>query len=202
MSSSLLLKVTIVTLVAGCVTWLLLGFFGVQALFMDRTVNEEVPLLVAPLEVPPSSSTTTPQTPTASNDIIHATSTPALPPPIAARLLAQGSFQEGDRTYTIHGKATVSEQDGIRTLALTDFDVTNGPDLFVYIVSAQDVQNETVKNAVREKRFMNLGGLKGNRGNQTYLIPPEVTLDDQSVISIWCRRFFRNFGSADLRLIR
>ncbi len=170
--------------------WLLFGFFGVQALFMDKTVNDPLPQI---------QDTSTQPT------IISTSSAPVPAVPIvevspSSRLIAEGSFQQGDSTYTIKGKALVTEQDGVRTISLTDFDVTNGPDLFVYIVSAANTENTTVKNAVGEKRFVNIGALKGNRGNQTYILPAEVELNDQSTVTIWCRRFFRNFGAADLKL--
>ena len=144
----------------GVLVWLAFSFFGVQALFLDRTVNES--------------------------------------PVAGEQLLAQGTFQKGDSTYSIHGTATITEENGVRTLSLTDFQVTNGPDLFVYVVSAANGSNPTVKSAVGSGSFVNLGTLKGNIGNQTYALPSEVVIDKNSVISIWCRRFSRNFGTADL----
>lgn len=169
-------------------SWLLFGFFGIQALFMDKVVDEPIPD-ISSIQTQPVASTTT----TTSRDPIITTSS-------SPRFVAEGAFQQGDSTYTIKGKVAVTEKDGVRTVSFTDFDVTNGPDLFVYIVSAADAQNATVKQAVGEKHFVNLGTLKGNRGNQTYTIPADVELNDQSIVTIWCRRFFRNFGAADLTL--
>jgi hypothetical protein len=166
--------------------WLLFSFFGVQALFMNKVVDEPTPNV---------SNTQTQLAPPTTG----ATSSDAIPP-TSPRLIAEGKFQQGDSTYTIKGKATITEQSGIRTVSLTDFDVTNGPDLFVYIVSAADAKNPTVKQAVGEKRFVNLGTLKGNRGNQTYTIPADVELNDQSIVTIWCKRFSRNFGAASLQI--
>ena len=45
---------------------------------------------------------------------------------------------------------------------------------------------------------MNLGGLKGNIGNQNYEIPPEINLADYTSVVIWCDRFDAAFGAADL----
>lgn len=166
--------------------WLLFGFLGIQALFMDKVVDEPIPD-ISTVQTQPTVATTA----TTSNNAIT-------PTPVSARLIAEGVFEQGDSTYTIQGKATITEQGGIRTVSLTNFDVTNGPDLFVYIVSAPDAKNSTVKEAVGEKRFVNLGTLKGNRGNQTYTIPADIELNDQSIVTVWCRRFSRNFGAADL----
>lgn len=168
--------------------WLLFGFFGIQALFMNKVVNEPTPDV--------SNTQTQLAAPTTGATSSDAT----LPVSTSPRLIAEGNFQQGDSTYTIKGKATITEQNGVRTVSLTDFDVTNGPDLFVYITSATDANNPTVKQAVKDLRFVSLGTLKGNRGNQTYTIPADVELNDQSIVTIWCKRFSRNFGAADLQL--
>ena len=169
--------------------WLVFGYFGLQALFFDQVVEERVPVAtVGQAEdgirgIPVASSTTETQP-----------SKPAGP-----RLLALGAFTQGDTTYAIRGTAAITEEQGLRTLSLTDFAVTNGPDLFVYLTSAESTENQTVKTAVRSGAFVNLGALKGNKGNQTYAIPPEIRLDERTVVTIWCRRFARNFGAAAVR---
>lgn len=156
--------------------WLLFGFFGIQALWIDRVVNEPIPM-----------------TPT-----VDGSTTTSTEPSITT--LAQGVFTQGDSTYTINGTVVVTEDSGARVISFRDFNVTNGPDLFVYIVTSPNTDNQTVKEAVREGKFVNIGALKGNKGNQTYTLPPEIELNENTVISIWCRRFSRNFGSADLAL--
>lgn len=160
-------------LTLGAVLWILFGYFGVQALFTNRVVDERVPV----------------------QRDGGATSTPSIP-----IIMARGVFQQGDNPYSVQGVATIMKTDQGRVLSLTDFRVTNGPDLFVYLVSADEAENKRVKEAVRQNRFVNLGALKGNQGNQIYRIPDEVHLDDSSIISVWCRRFSRNFGAASLDL--
>ena len=167
MQSRPFFKVVGIIIGVGIITWLLFGFFGIQALFTNRIVNEAIPQ-----------------------------------PTPNPRVVAHGAFQQGDSTYAISGKAIITETQGSRTLSLTDFDVTNGPDLFVYAVSAPSVDNTAVKDAVSAGSFVNLAVLKGNRGNQNYTIPAEVTIDENTVISIWCRRFSRNFGSAELEIVK
>ena len=180
--------------------WLLFGFFGVQALFMDQVVDEVIPMFVVQ-----ESTSTAFVVPTVASSI-HATNEPVMGAASTSSssgtampvLRAQGSFTQGDSTYTIRGQAMITEQNGIRTLLLTDFDVTNGPDLFVYLVTADSAENLTIKDAVREGRFRNIAVLKGNRGNQTYQLPADVQIDAKTRVTIWCRRFSRHFGSASL----
>jgi hypothetical protein len=87
-------------------------------------------------------------------------------------------------------------EDGSHVLRLENLDIFNGPALYVYAVAARDADdNETVLDA----GFLNLGPLKGNRGNQTYELPPEFDPDRHRSISVWCKRFSVNFATAPLR---
>lgn len=143
------------------------GVFGIQALFTNTVVDEEIPV----------------------------TTQEGVDSPVVLR---EGAFVQGDSTYTIEGNVSITEVNGVRSLALTDFSVTNGPDLFVYLVKSS-ADNDEVKEAVKEGAFLNLGKLKGNIGNQVYTIPETVVLEEGYSVSIWCKRFGRNFGSALLR---
>ena len=46
--------------------------------------------------------------------------------------------------------------------------------------------------------FIDLGALKGNRGNQNYVIPAGTDLSAFNSAVIWCRRFAVGFGVAPL----
>jgi hypothetical protein len=86
--------------------------------------------------------------------------------------------------------------DGRRTLRLTGFETSNGPDVRVYLVAAGDAtDSETVKNA----GYLEVGALKGNQGDQNYDISADVDLKKYRAVTIWCRRFGVNFGTAPLR---
>lgn len=192
MSHATSFKIVGILIGIAAFTWILFGFFGVQALFMNKTVNETVPIVTTSTHnVPNTNTSTTPTIPTTINPVETTT---------GPQLIGQGNFQQGDSTYTISGLAMITKQDGQRTLSLTDFSVTNGPDLFVYLVTADNADNQTIKTAVGQKQFFNLGVLKGNRGNQTYSIPSDIPLSEQTMITIWCRRFARHFGTAKLTL--
>jgi hypothetical protein len=65
----------------------------------------------------------------------------------------------------------------------------------VYLVAAADVtDDETVKTA----GFVELGPMKGNKGDQNYEVPSSVDLASYRSVTIWCKRFSVNFGSAPL----
>lgn len=69
-----------------------------------------------------------------------------------------------------------------------DFEVTNGPDLFVYFGN----------NGSYDARA-NLGPLKGNVGSQNYVIPSEIDYAKYSEVWIWCRAFRTPFAVAELK---
>lgn len=108
--------------------------------------------------------------------------------------LTSGSFHNG--AHATKGTATIYRlADGKRVLRLTGFETSNGPDVQVYLVKAMDVMdNDTVKQA----GFVNLGALKGNVGDQNYDVPRDVDLGQYRAVTIWCRRFGVNFGTAPL----
>lgn len=113
-----------------------------------------------------------------------------LPP----RLLSQGRFH--GVAHATAGLATIYQlSDGKRALRLSEFETSNGPDVQVYLVAARDAtDNETVSKA----GFIHLGALKGSVGNQNYEVPADVDLTRYQAVTIWCRRFGVNFGTAPL----
>ena len=89
--------------------------------------------------------------------------------------------------------------DGKRVLRLTEFETSNGPDVRVYLVAAPDAKdNETVQKA----GFIDLGAMKGNKGDQNYEISAEIDLNKYRSVSLWCRRFSVNFGAAPLSQVQ
>ena len=68
-----------------------------------------------------------------------------------------------------------------------DFEVTNGPDLFVYLGRNGEYVAQT-----------NLGRLKGNIGSQNYEIPSSIDLSQYDEAWVWCRAFAVPFGKAIL----
>ncbi|PYO67420.1 MAG: hypothetical protein DMD69_10325 [Gemmatimonadetes bacterium] len=118
--------------------------------------------------------------------------------PAAPTTLATGRFHTN--AHETKGTATVYRiADGRRILRLEQFETSNGPDVHVYLVAAADVQQDaTVKTA----GFVDLGSIKGNRGDQNYDVPADVDLAKYRAATIWCRRFSVNFGTAPLAAAR
>lgn len=170
--------------VAVAVGWYL---FRPELLFIDTTVQEDFPGVAAPAQPEATApdmqeGETTAQKPAA----------PVQPAePVA---LVSGRFHGVAHEGT--GIATIYQlPDGKRILRFTEFDVLNGPDLYVYMVAAPDANdNETVEQA----GFVSLGRLKGNRGDQNYELPADLDLSVYRSVSIWCQRFGVNFAVAPL----
>lgn len=110
--------------------------------------------------------------------------------------LAAGRFRSVAHETT--GIATVYQlPGGQRVLRLSEFQTSNGPDVQVYLVAAEDARDHA---AVTRAGFINVGALKGNVGDQNYELPSEVDLNAHRAVTIWCRRFSVNFGTAPLTL--
>ena len=106
-------------------------------------------------------------------------------------LLARGRFES--LAHDTAGVAQAIEvRGGQRFLTLTRFETDNGPDLRVYLSSADAGQSS------RGDDFEDLGALKGNVGDQQYEIPRGVDLDRLTKVVVWCRAFSVGFGAATL----
>ncbi|HYY99111.1 MAG TPA: DM13 domain-containing protein [Pyrinomonadaceae bacterium] len=109
--------------------------------------------------------------------------------------LASGNFH--GVAHETKGVATIYQlPDGRKTVRLTEFQTSNGPDVQVYLVAAADANDNS---AVTDAGFVSLGGMKGNVGDQNYDLPADVDLNKYRAVTIWCRRFGVNFATAPLR---
>jgi hypothetical protein len=95
------------------------------------------------------------------------------------------------------GTATIYQiGDRARVLRLTDFSTSNGPDVHVYMVASDDAKDART---VQQSGFIDLGVIKGNVGDQNYTLGGDLDLDKYRAVSISCKRFSVNFGTAPLR---
>ena len=114
----------------------------------------------------------------------------------AAVPLASGSFADVDSAHRGSGTATFYElADGSRVLRLENLDVTNGPDLHVYI---SPVANPTDRGEVGASGSETVGRLKGNIGNQNYEVPAGYEIPTSGSVVIYCKRFHVLFSIAPL----
>jgi hypothetical protein len=96
-----------------------------------------------------------------------------------------GTF-EGLKGHQAKGKAEVISVGDISFLRFEEFEVTNGPDLHVYMAKDGDVSTG-----------IDLGRLKGNKGDQNYALD-NINTDVYDTVVIYCQPFHVYFASAKL----
>jgi Electron transfer DM13 len=112
-----------------------------------------------------------------------------------AEIMESGTFYGVMHPTT--GTATIYRlADGDRILRFTNFRTSNGPDVHVYLVAADDARDNA---SVLHAGFIDLGTIKGNIGDQNYALGADVDLSKYRAVSVWCKRFNINFGVAPLR---
>jgi hypothetical protein len=162
-----------VLVVLGAVT---LIWFQPQKLFYDTTVDEALPTVTAS-----AAPTEDGGDPTAS------------PLPTEPVELASGTFISREHETT--GTARILRlPDGQQILRLEGFETSNGPALFVYL-SQNPADGE---DGLFDDDYLDLGPLKGNIGDQNYVIPAEVDPLGFTSVVVWCDRFSVSFGAADI----
>lgn len=116
------------------------------------------------------------------------TPTPAVPaaPTVAAApkpgILAAGTFKNGAPGH--NGSGTVQVQrlaDGKLNLFISNFSVTNGPDLYV-VLSASPGGSYSGAD-------LQVAKLKANNGSQNYALPDGLDLSGYRSVIIWCKSF-------------
>ncbi len=113
------------------------------------------------------------------------------PPKSRNRSLGSGRFEPV--AHPARGTATIVRRaGGGDVLTLTSFEVDNGPDLRVYLVPGAARGESDVDDPI------DLGGLKGNKGNQQYELPSGLERGRYDTVVIWCRAFSVNFARAPL----
>ena len=107
-----------------------------------------------------------------------------------------GEFRDADGAHRGSGLAKVLNLDtGGALLRFTDFEVTNGPDLEVWLVENPDPNKSA---DVIASKWVSLGPLKGNKGDQTYVIPDGTDITEWGSVAIWCEQFGVLFSVATL----
>ena len=110
-------------------------------------------------------------------------------------VVAQGQFRDADEFHKGSGTVTLYRlADGTHLLRFEDFRVTNGPQLHVLLAN----HAEPVNRNDLESGYIDLGGLKGNVGNQNYEIGANITIDTVKSIVIYCKPFHVVFSTATL----
>ncbi len=162
------------------------GWWLGSPLFLDRAVDEAFPTSAA--ETSPATTGTVPDPMDQSSQAERDTQN-TQPDPTTVEsgpvTLFTSEFQGADDFHQGQGSATVYDVGGGKlVLRLTEFEVTNGPDLRVTLYDGAG--------------YLDLGPLKGNIGDQNYDVPDGIDLTSYQAVVIWCRAFDVVFASATL----
>ncbi len=112
------------------------------------------------------------------------------------QVLATGSFSGVDGVHQAKGAVTMVQMpDGSVQLQFADFEVTNGPDLKIWLISHPKPDSAT---DVKSSEQLKLGPLKGNIGNQFYTLPADSNAADFHSVVVYCQQFSFMFASAPL----
>jgi hypothetical protein len=192
-------NITIGAVVIG-IPVLVLAWWLISPLFLDSVVDEEFPVAAETSDDsnPDDPTETTVDTASESEDPVSDDSggpnvvKPTAPVDVAP--VVTGQFRDADDLHRGSGTATIYElEDGSRVLRFEEFEVTNGPDLHVYLVPAENAGDE-----VSVEGYVDLGELKGNIGDQNYEIPADVDVSEFQSVVIWCEPFAVVFSVASL----
>jgi hypothetical protein len=154
-----------------------MGGYLASTTLVDRTVNETV-VTGTPASQMPAPAPADPQD-------------PAEPQPEPRNVEeTRGTFVSGEHTTTGTAR-TIKLANGQRVLTLTGFETDAGPDLRVRIVPGDNTDGGA-------DGAVDLGALKGNRGDQQYDLPDGFKPREHTVV-IWCRAFSALFGSAAVK---
>ncbi|HCB06488.1 MAG TPA: DM13 domain-containing protein [Nocardioides sp.] len=176
------LTVTLGVLLAGLLA-VALAWFEPWRLVTDSEVDEARP-------------TSVPRSPTSTPTVTATASPPAPTDEPRDEVLARGDFESAE--HDTSGTAVVlSLADGRRFVRLEELATSDGPDLHVWLT---DRPSGGDWHSYDDGRYVRLGPLKANHGNQNYEIPAEVSLSGLRSVVVWCDRFDVAFGTAAVEL--
>jgi len=102
------------------------------------------------------------------------------------------------KAHPTSGRATIYQySEGKSFLRLSDFTTSNGPDVHVVLLKAEEKALGGIAIA-GELDKVELGSLKGNQGDQNYDLPAATDLNKYQTVAIYCERFHVIFGSSQL----
>ena len=155
-----------------------LYWFQPWKLFTSSTVNETLPVV----EVPPSAPPTAGSSPAVQQNV----------------LVAKGSLisHEHDSSGDVR---LVRLADGRVQLTLENLVTSDGPDLHVWLTDQPVIEGQAGWFVFDDGRYVELGPLKANHGNQVYDVPAGTELTGLTSVTIWCQRFSVSFGAATLQ---
>ena len=198
----LIIGLIIVLIVAAPIAWWL-----ISPLFITRTVNEDFPAAQAAQPSPSPDAMIDEDASPSPDALMEEAASPSpmaqepTPTPSASAAPSEPVAVKTGEFHSVehHGSGTATIYqlpDGKHVLRLENFEVLNGPDLYVWLSAAPDANDEAT---ILNNEYIELGRLKGNEGNQNYELPAGVDPSAFNSVTIWCRQFSVNFATAPLQ---
>ncbi|MCY4455032.1 MAG: DM13 domain-containing protein [Chloroflexi bacterium] len=180
--------------VVGLVVFAAISWWLASPLFDEgERVEEGLGFAVAGMP-----ATATPTQAPAAATASDATATPAAAPATAeaaqasgtGELIAMGALEGSDSFHTASGQVLlVRSPDGDLILRFQDFEVRNGPDLFIYLTPDPDGD-------VHVDGAINLSEIKATSGSVNYDVPLDVDAESFRSAVVYCRAFSVIFATA------
>ena len=191
-------RITLLGMLAAAIPLLLLAGWLIRPLFVDTVVDEAFPLgadATIPEELSDDEARVMMSAASKLEIEVEEPMTEAMEAPEVVELKS-GTFVDGDAFHQGEGRATIYQlEDGSHVLRFEDFRVTNGPALFV-LVSPHP--NPDGRGDISDAGYTELARLKGNVGNQNYLLPADLSPEDINSVIIYCKPFRVVFSTAAL----
>jgi hypothetical protein len=174
-----------------------LAWWLFSPLFNNVTVDEEFPLTVG-AQIPDTVTRAEAEMMMETAAKMNMTSDDAMTPAMSAAdavVVSIGEFEDEDFIHRGSGQATIYLLgNGSSVLRLENLDVTNGPDLHILLLKDPEGRDKS-------QGYLDLGGLKGNRGNQNYGIPDGEDLSTYRSAMIYWQPFHVIFSIAELSAV-
>ncbi|HMN51093.1 MAG: DM13 domain-containing protein [Xanthobacteraceae bacterium] len=131
------------------------------------------------------------------------------PPPVGTDVMTQeekakptfatGTFIHADPSDRVHwGRGNVTVQKD-QVYLEPNFEVGPGPDYRVLLVKKANIKTKAeVVEAIRNKQFVEISGLRSFKGGQRYAVPAGVNVEEYQSVVIWCWAFSQLISPATL----
>ena len=166
-----------------------LAAFQPWRLFTTTTVIEAEPAT--------SAAAAAAAAPAAARPSVTGSSLPPLPPAAGPVTLATGRFVSQEHR-TAGNVRLIRLPDGSVVVRLEELTTSDGPALHVWLTDQPVRVGSDGWHLFDDGRYIDLGDLKGNRGDQNYPVPSGTDLAGLTSVTVWCARFHVSFGAAAL----
>lgn len=171
-------------------------------LFVDKPVDDVLPVSVtqqvaAPMSPEAAASTAAGEQRGATTEVAQAAPAETQTGPV---VLNTGQFISHEHETT--GTASIiRNENGQHQLVFENLNTSNGPDVHVWVSAGEVVEGLAGFKSADAHERIDLGVIKGNKGNQVYDLPADFDASKWKSIDLWCDRFNVSFGAAPLNAV-